>query len=315
MYQLISKKWGLDGEGSSIQLNCYLADNTGDPLPGDAPTGSECIYPDGRKAVHFGNGNWVTMAHDPIVNAEEQGEGSLFVKKSLPGKPLGITVYGTITEGDAVPTPTNPVYPEFTSYIDLLCGDEDDFLEVDLRRLGNVADSIDEKGVIIRRIGMKVFNGTENFEKAAQNFYQNTYVIQFPDCYGFGRKSVCSHFQYVNECYCADKGGVGYFCDDPYNKAKYFCSSLETVEQFKSWLAEQYAAGTPVTLYYLLAEPFEDQPEDHDLTQCIYLTGEETFLCLSDDHKGLEFIIRFQRHLEDQFRVIAERIRKLEKSI
>lgn len=41
--------------------------------------------------------------------------------------------------------------------------------------------------------------------------------------------------------------------------------TLDTVDKWNAWLAEQYANGTPVTIYYALAEPipFEERPQPY----------------------------------------------------
>ncbi|MBQ8911843.1 MAG: hypothetical protein IJY89_04675 [Clostridia bacterium] len=58
MYQLISKEWGFEN-GRPVRLEHYVADSREDALP-DAPVGSDCLFPDGARAVRFGGG-WVIL--------------------------------------------------------------------------------------------------------------------------------------------------------------------------------------------------------------------------------------------------------------
>lgn len=133
-----------------------------------------------------------------------------------------------------------------------------------LRKIGTVADTWNPAtGEVTRRIGVKVFDGTEP-GWAGYTTRTNTICcnINF-GAIGF-QKSLCTHFENVNsawandyECY-GDHSSVAY---------KYFVvsksrlgvleedSNSVKVDKFKAYLAAQYAAGTPVTVYYQLATP------------------------------------------------------------
>lgn len=86
--------------------------------------------------------------------------------------------------------------------------------------------------------------------------------------YGYG-KSVCSHFANSGSTHVAGNqydGVVGVYCDGNPNSAsvayyKYFRwgDGSSTVDEFKAFLAEQYAAGTPMQIAYTIAEPITIQ--------------------------------------------------------
>ncbi len=131
-----------------------------------------------------------------------------------------------------------------------------------LRKIGTVADSYNpETGVLTQRIGKKVFDGTENW--VAGTIVDNT--IRF-NCNDFSPEealsafrsnmaSVNSHFKIDNASY--DYGVIGQ-SGSTSDKGIYLRVSLNTagnLAQFKAWLAQQYANGTPVTVYYQLATP------------------------------------------------------------
>ncbi len=133
------------------------------------------------------------------------------------------------------------------------------YLDEPLRKIGDYADVIDfERGIVERKIKKLVFDGSETFQLNSNN----TVFVTFIDDIGvfMNRNSpiLSSHYQTAS------------IYDDLYsrrmNYGVYFGASLAdricirnkdmtTVESFKEHLTEQYNAGTPVTVYYALAEP------------------------------------------------------------
>ena len=108
-------------------------------------------------------------------------------------------------------------------------------------------------GIITRRWGVKVFDGTEAFTNHATipgwfQLYDNT-------VYG-NKYAYCTHFQYYDR---ANDIQPGYFTTamqvDNRGQFVFRVSNETTLDNFKSFLASEYAKGTPVTVYYPLAEP------------------------------------------------------------
>ena len=82
--------------------------------------------------------------------------------------------------------------------------------------------------------------------------------------------SMCSHFKNtLDSAYKAASARHGIFSDHATQTTKYFNwgEPDATVTDFGNWLEEQYAAGTPVTVVYLLKEPYTIQltPQQLDL--------------------------------------------------
>ena len=124
-----------------------------------------------------------------------------------------------------------------------------------LRKIGTVADTYNpETGVLVQRIGKKVFDGTEAWGSYiggdAKNFVYN---LSIGDAKVENQTSQCSHFKNVNSAWSTI--GLGTYCDHPSVTQRYFQTNIPTVAQFKAYLAQQYANGTPVTVYYQLATP------------------------------------------------------------
>lgn len=102
-----------------------------------------------------------------------------------------------------------------------------------------------ENRQFVKRVGKLVFNGTEQLYKtSAGTFYLGH------DKSGISAKSgvgLCSHLKYAtsgDNCFYVGGAGIAIYKND--------CA---TADDFKAYLAEQYANGTPVTIYYELAEP------------------------------------------------------------
>ena len=148
------------------------------------------------------------------------------------------------------PSPTNPVYPVFYQNGNLI-----------LRAVGTgsnlIADTYNTAtGKITRRIRVKVFDGTETVpaHPATNGFY---YVASdaLPQSNGIGW---CSHESVIK-----NPSTVGIRFGASNNKYIYFTQwqtafGISTQKQFQDFLAEQYAAGTPVTIYYPLETPVEE---------------------------------------------------------
>ena len=115
-----------------------------------------------------------------------------------------------------------------------------------------VGDYQDEQeilsGAVTRNVGVKVFDGSETFIKPADG-----YACQISDMLGQSSGyGYCSHFK--------TNPKTGYYAQfgASNNKYVYFRgvdTDFPTARDFQTWLADQYAAGTPVIVVYPLATP------------------------------------------------------------
>jgi hypothetical protein len=105
-----------------------------------------------------------------------------------------------------------------------------------------------------RRIKKLVFDGTENWTKF-ESTGAITFYVNVPD--GTGNIVLSTHF--LAKWYGGLPLNNGVLYNGLTNKNMIFRMGDDTtitdVESFKSYLATQYAAGTPVTVWYVLAEP------------------------------------------------------------
>ena len=135
------------------------------------------------------------------------------------------------------------------------------FAPEDLLKLGDYQDvqSVLD-GIVTRNIGIKVLDGTENWT-ASSNYFGSCYA------YVLGETPVgqviCSHFQNTSslsdysrgKCY-KETGAFNLWYGDKIATA---------IADLKQFLADQYAAGTPVIVVYPLANTVEETVESRDV--------------------------------------------------
>ena len=100
------------------------------------------------------------------------------------------------------------------------------------------------------------FDGTEKWSIRPQNS-QGAYpcYVEIADCKMGYKTSICNIFANMNNAW--DLFGAWTYSDHTNFVRKYFNTVCATLEDWKAYLAEQYASGTPVTVVYELAEPIE----------------------------------------------------------
>ena len=125
-----------------------------------------------------------------------------------------------------------------------------------LRAVGDYKDTFDAAtGKITRNVGVKVLDGTEEWNIVSTNYADGTHRI-YTNGFGYeDTNGISSHFV---EGPLADRDlptgqqGKMYHSGASFHLRATQFTSLGVAKQ---WLADQYAAGTPVTVYYPLAEP------------------------------------------------------------
>lgn len=104
-----------------------------------------------------------------------------------------------------------------------------------------------------RRIKKLVLDGTEAWYASSNTgVYYTTKSVSLKPIYLLG---ICDRFVYhfVNS---VANLAHGEYLIDMMNKYTWFRNNdIANLQYWKAWLAQQYAAGTPVTIWYILAEP------------------------------------------------------------
>ncbi len=149
---------------------------------------------------------------------------------------------------NGTPTPINPIEPTFYKQGNMI-----------LRKVGDYADSYDATtGKITRRVGVKVFDGTEDWRSSGS--YTGS-------CYLASITNSASDKLIYNTHFIGHAGTSGYSVGMSIinnNALSVWKSADTTPTTLKQYLAQQYAAGTPVTVWYPLAtETTEDWPASY----------------------------------------------------
>lgn len=173
-----------------------------------------------------------------LGNTTEIGEG-----EKTPDNPYRIEGYApdSVTVGDVVyGVPCEPLYgnSEFQDSYDVVTGVE------------------------TRKWSLMILDGTESWAVFTNpvNSAHVYYFLQIDKKIGY-QTSICSHFINVDNSISSDVGQSGMYMDGSNNQYIYFLFTSSTISDFRAWLAEQYAAGTPVQLLYELKEPVTIQHE------------------------------------------------------
>ena len=102
-------------------------------------------------------------------------------------------------------------------------------------------------GVVTRNVGVKVLDGTETIS-AASDYYQisNAFLCDSDD----RALTICSHYKYGTV---VNYGEFRILTNG--STIRFNIGTFTTASEVSQWLADQYAAGTPVIIIYPLATP------------------------------------------------------------
>lgn len=138
----------------------------------------------------------------------------------------------------------------------------------DVPMLLSVGDYEDEKDIIsggvTHRIGCHVFDGTETFSKSSA--YGRAFLINAASAaWGADRTKevLCTHFLGLPQVKSSQDDNTCFF-----NQTGHFyfrVTDNSDTDAFKAWLAEQYASGTPVIVFFVFATATTEQTTPHAL--------------------------------------------------
>lgn len=187
------------------------------------------------------------------------------------GKPLTAWSITGNTVQNGTPTPDNPIMLQGTGDLETV-GTKAGQYKIPILSANITTNVYLGEVETTRKIKKYEFTGQENFFTDTSTLYNNTLYfgtrVNFA-IFGSNRESLNSHF------YTAPKGNnpqvLKYECSgfnpvQSYSDFYYMRINLDTigspsasenvaVPAFKTWLATQYAAGTPVTVWYVLSTP------------------------------------------------------------
>lgn len=145
-----------------------------------------------------------------------------------------------------------------------------------MRSAGTAFDEV-EKNKAIKRFGVKVFDGTESFTDYLVDY--GSFAIMRDAFVGVGSSIGISNRYVVSGLWESDPDRTKYdkqiYIDSINNRVWIRDSAFADVDSLKQYLAELYAAGTPLVLYYELAEPIEVEYDEKSLTYPVVAGGTE----------------------------------------
>lgn len=156
------------------------------------------------------------------------------------GKPLvDYTIYGNSFQ-DGLPTPENPIEPEFMG--DLVSIE----LDEPLRAVGDYKDTLDlGTGILTRRVRQVIYTGDEDWYLVDRH----NHVFACPDNQGYTKEmpnGISTHYIEgrtsdwdVRDCFTTVWTVSTFVCE----------MSCNSAEEFKTFLRQQYEAGTPVIIW------------------------------------------------------------------
>lgn len=115
-------------------------------------------------------------------------------------------------------------------------------------------------GVVTRNVGIKVFDGTEDW-----TYNNSAFLMNLSDRLSQKKFMFCTHFNYNDES-STTIPNLCIGCDSTTNTIFIKYQTYNTVEQFKQYLADQYANGTPVIVIYPLATATTETVSGQSLT-------------------------------------------------
>ena len=143
------------------------------------------------------------------------------------------------------PTPDNPVMPQETGDLETV-GDKAGQYKIPISSANTTTNIYLGEVETTRKIKKLVLTGKETWQ-----LWNGNYFSSIIDRKGAINTIVCSHF--IN----SSTGGISYSNSAILGLkiAAAVVSFITSVSELKTWLATQYAAGTPVIVWYVLAEP------------------------------------------------------------
>lgn len=132
------------------------------------------------------------------------------------------------------------------------------YLTEQLMKINDTADSLVSTGTVTYSIKKYVFTGDETFSEYGQSSQNDAYrfatstAVASDISSSLASSSICTHFTYNanwNNIGFSINNGIVYITTD---------TAIDATS-LKQWLSAQYAAGTPLTIYYILATAETEQ--------------------------------------------------------
>lgn len=170
---------------------------------------------------------------------------------------IGLPLINYLIEGNTVqsgtPTPDNPITPEGCGNLETI-GEKAGQYKIPISSANTTTPIYLGEVETTRQVKKLVFDGTESWSRSTSGNNTRVYTPQIPECMSLS-PAICTHFDY-------NVTNVGYprIGEFVINSSKAIIFGVDgntfaDVDAWKAYLAQQYAAGTPVCVWYVLATP------------------------------------------------------------
>lgn len=164
-----------------------------------------------------------------------------------------------------------------------------------LSTLYSIHDSVVDEydaitGIETRKIMIKIFDGTENWELSEDkgDYLKRYFSLSTLTKGDASEYRLCSHFP--NNLVSPSTAKIGFYVWKTYYAFRPDMSKFPDVASWKTWLAAQYNAGTPVTVIYKLAEPVITTKERMTLLDIETFSDlEESNLIINSDSEKINY--------------------------
>ena len=143
-------------------------------------------------------------------------------------------------------------------------------------------------GVYVKRIGLMILYGTEVYNDYAEK--DGVVTLQLV------HKSLSFAF-----CTHAKKGVEFGWANDNYILFSLSYFNVTTLADFRAFVAEQFAVGTPLTIMYILADPIETPLSEEELAAYASLHTYRDHTTVSNDasaHMELEYVMDAKKYID-----------------
>jgi len=230
--------------------NQTTTNENGAERPGvELPVGTYSIYNTSGQAVYYRIGDSGTGAQVNNGNSKANivANDTLYVWQ-YPKKD-GVMVI----EGATAPTEYEP-YGKYKIPVTVGSTTKNIFINQPLRKIGNYSDSIGSDGVVTRNIKKLVLDGTENWSSYSE-------VVYLQDIIDYAKIDniicMCTHYEpqtNVDGVAETDTGHIAFGKSSNY-RLNIHDANINNATDYKLFLADEYSAGHPVEVWYILATP------------------------------------------------------------
>ena len=171
-----------------------------------------------------------------------------------------------------------------------------------------VCDEVDfARGVLVQRIGTAVLTGEETWTERTNSMGKVRFLVRINQMAGVDNVAICTHGANLKTNSMESGNAVTIVGSEIY----VFWENYQEIDGFVEKLKSDYAAGTPVTVKYVLPTPIETALSETELAAYRALhTNRPNTTIYADDNAGLavDYAADTKRYIDKKFDALAAAI-------